>query len=367
MRIILIFIQKEFLQIFRNRAMLPLIFLMPLIQLLILGNAATFELKNIQMLILDKDLSSASREMSARYIHSPFFEVSNYAQSEKDCEEALLNGSADCYLSIPANFEKDLLTGQGTEIQLIVNSINASSAGLINSYCSGITADYIASKFNASGQKPPSIKVDYSYWFNPEMDYKSFMVPGILVLLVTIIALFLSSMNIVREKEIGTIEQINITPVKKYQFIAGKLIPFWIIAQIELAIGLLISWLLYHIPIEGSLLLLFSFSGLYLVVLLSLGLLVSNINKTQQQAMFISWFFMMIFIILSGLFTPLESMPQWVQYFNVLNPITYFIEFIRLVLLKGSGFAATKHLFLSMLGFAVVLLPLAVWQYKKRV
>ncbi|MBN2729537.1 MAG: ABC transporter permease [Bacteroidales bacterium] len=365
MKTILIFIQKEFLQIFRNRAMLPMIFMMPIIQLLILGNAATFEMKNIRMEILDQDLSPASRELSSRFMNSPFFEVSNTAENLNDCEQALDKGAADCYLVLPEGFERDLVNMQGTEIQLVLNAINASSASLINAYCNAIAADYVKSISGGTGQKISQIESTYSYWFNPEMNYPSFMVPGILVLLVTLIGLFLSSMNIVREKEIGTIEQINITPVKKYQFIAGKLIPFWIIAQVELAIGLLIAWLLYRIPIEGSLLLLFGFTAIYLVAVLSLGLLVSTINKTQQQAMFVSWFFMMLFIILSGLFTPVDSMPAWAQSINLVNPIKYFIEFIRMVLLKGSGFEATKHLFIIMSSFAAVLLPLAMWMYKK--
>jgi len=366
MKTILIFIQKEFLQIFRNRAMLPMIFVMPLIQLLILGSAATFELRNIKMEILDQDLSPASRELTARFQHSPFFIVSNNANDIADCEFALDKGWADCYLVLPEGFERDLVNRQGAEIQLVLNSINASAAALINAYSTAIATEYVQSISDGSGQSIPMIESTYSYYFNPEMNYPSFMVPGILALLITMIGLFLSSMNIVREKEIGTIEQINITPVKKYQFIAGKLIPFWIIAQVELAFGLVIAWLLYRIPMEGSLLLLFSFTAIYLIVVLSMGLLVSTINRTQQQAMFVAWFFMVLFIILSGLFTPVDSMPGWAQKINIINPIKYFIEFIRMVLLKGSGFAETKHLFAIMGAFAGILLPLAMWQYRKR-
>lgn len=365
MKTILIFIQKEFLQIFRNRAMLPMIFVMPILQLLILGNAATFELRNIKMEILDQDLSPASRELSARFENSPFFIVTHSANDILGCETALDKGAADCYLILPVGFERDLTNMCGAELQLVLNAINASSAGLINAYASSIATEYAQSLTEGIGQSVPMIETTYSYWYNPEMNYPSFMVPGILVLLVTVIGLFLSSMNVVREKEIGTIEQINITPVKKYQFIAGKLIPFWIIAQLELAIGLVIAWLLYRIPMEGSLLLLFAFSSIYLIAVLSLGLLVSTINRTQQQAMFVAWFFMVLFIILSGLFTPVDSMPDWAQKINIINPIKYFIEFIRMVLLKGSGFAETKHLFAIMGAFAAVLLPLSMWQYRK--
>ena len=191
------------------------------------------------------------------------------------------------------------------------------------------------------------------------------MVPGILVLLVTIICMFLTGMNIVREKEIGTIEQINITPIRKYQFIIGKLLPFWIIAQFELAFGLTLGKLLFNIPIEGNLGLVFLFSSVYLMVVLGAGLIISTINNTQQQSMFISFFFMIIFIMMSGLFTPVESMPVWAQEVNIVNPVAYFIKVLRMVLLKGSGFSDIWPQFASISVYAVLVLTFAVWRYRK--
>ena len=199
------------------------------------------------------------------------------------------------------------------------------------------------------------------------MDYKIFMAPGILVMLVTTIGLFLSGMNIVREKEIGTIEQLNVTPIKKYQFVIGKLSPFLIIALGELAIGIVISKLLFHIPINGSLFLVFAFAAIYLVVLLSMGLIVSTITKTQQQAMLFTWFFLVVFILMSGLFTSIESMPRWAQIVDYFNPLTYFIRVIRLVMLKGSSFEAVKDQFLIMFVYAISILSIAVWRYRKTV
>lgn len=345
--------------------MLPLIFMMPVIQLIILGSAATFELKNISFCIVDEDLSPASRRLGEKFNHSPFFSISVYSQNREQCEEALIEGKTDAYIIIPSGFEKKIVNGEVAKIQLIVNSINSSAAGLTAAYCNSIITEFGLSNQTLSVQNNSRINVTSSFWYNPEMNYPSFMVPGILTLLVTLIGLFLSSMNIVREKEIGTIEQINITPIKKYQFIAGKLTPFWIIAQLELAFGLFIGWLIYRIPLEGNLWLLFAFSGIYLIVILSLGLLVSTINNTQQQAMFVAWFFMVLFIIMSGLFTPVDSMPYWAQKLNIINPIKYFIEFIRMVLLKGSGFAETAYLFRTMLIFAAILLPVAIMQYRK--
>jgi ABC-2 type transport system permease protein len=193
------------------------------------------------------------------------------------------------------------------------------------------------------------------------------MVPGILVLLVTIIGMFLSAMNVVKEKENGTIEQINVTPIKKYQFITGKLLPFWIVGLVELALGLTLAWLAFNIPIIGSLWLIFLFGGLFLLVVLSFGLIISTTTNTQQQAMFIAWFFLIIFILLSGLFTPVESMPEWAQIFNYSNPIAYFIKVMRMVMLKGSDFADISEQFYALMVYAFIALSVAVWRYRKTV
>ena len=365
MKTILLLIQKEFLQIFRNRSMLPLILLMPVIQLIILGNAATFELKNIRLQIVDQDLSSSSQQLAQKFIHSPFFTVHYFGVSSHQSEELIKNESVDAYFVIPPHFEQDIKRGETTKTMLVVNAVNSSAAGLISSYCNEIISNFTWSLSAGNTVAKNEMIIDTKYWYNSTLIYSNFMVPGILTLLVTLIGLFLSSMNIVREKEIGTIEQINITPIKKHQFIIGKLLPFWIIAQIEMAIGLFIGWLIYSIPLEGSLLLLFGFTGLYLIVVLSLGLIISTISNTQQQAMFVSWFFMVLFIIMSGLFTPTDSMPYWAQQLNVINPIKYFIEFIRLVLMKGSGFNETSHLFKAISIFIVILLPMAILRYRK--
>ena len=188
---------------------------------------------------------------------------------------------------------------------------------------------------------------------------------GILVLLVTIIGMFLSGMNLVREKEIGTIEQINVTPIKKYEFIIGKLVPYWIIALFELTFGLLIAKLVFDIPILGSLWLIFLFAAVYLLVALGLGLLVSTKTNTQQQAMFLSWFFLVIFILMSGLFTSVDSMPQWARIIDLVNPIAYFVEVIRMIMLKGSGFMDVSRNFFILLLYAVLALSIATWQYRK--
>ncbi|MBE0647255.1 MAG: ABC transporter permease [Bacteroidales bacterium] len=370
MRTILYIIQKEFIQVFRNKRMLPIIFVVPIIQLLILVNAATFEMKQIDMAIVDLDLSSSSRLLTSKFQGSPFYRIISAPFSYDEAFEQMQRGEVDVIMQIPKGFEKNLVKEKNTQIQLIVDAINGASAGLINAYSTSIIMDFnreiLIEWLNpAEMAGVRRIVAETSYWYNPKLNYTTFMVPGILVLLVTIIGLLLSGMNIVREKEIGTIEQINVTPIRKIEFIAGKLIPFWIIALFELAFGLVIGKLLFNIPIEGSLWLIFLSAGVYLFVILGFGLLISTMTNTQQQSMLVSFFFMVVFILMSGLFTSVESMPIWAQKVDLLNPIAYFIKIMRMVMLKGSTFADISNLFYGMVIYAVAIISLAIWRYRK--
>jgi ABC-2 type transport system permease protein len=370
MRTILYIIQKEFLQVFRNKAMLPIIIVVPIVQLIILVNAATFEMKNIRMSVVDLDLSGTSRKLISKYQGSPFYKVNHTAFSYREAETEMRSGEVDMILQIPTGFEKQLIKESRAKVQFVINAINGQTAGLTNAYSTMILLDFNR-EFMLDNLTPQqltgirSIQTDYSFWYNPMLNYKTYMVPGILVLLVTIIGLLLSGMNIVREKEIGTIEQINVTPINKIQFIAGKLTPFWIIGLFELAFGLTVGKILFNIPMEGSLLLVFLSAGVYLFVILSFGLLISTVTNTQQQAMLVSFFFMVIFILMSGLFTSIESMPPWAQMLDRLNPVMYFIRIMRMVLLKGSVFADISPWFWSLVAYAVCILSLAVFRYRK--
>jgi ABC-2 type transport system permease protein len=199
------------------------------------------------------------------------------------------------------------------------------------------------------------IETTFSNWYNVHMNYRQFMVPGILVILLTMVGAILSALNIVREKEIGTIEQINVSPIRKHHFILGKLIPFWLMGQFVLTLGLLVARLVYGIVPSGNFGLIYLFSSVYLLAILGLGLLISSYVQTQQQAMLISFFIMMVSILLGGLYTSIESMPVWAQYITKVNPVSYFIEVMRMVILKGSGLRDISRHLLIMLGFAVVL------------
>jgi ABC-2 type transport system permease protein len=331
------------------------------------------EMKNVKLAIVDNDLSNTSRQLVSKFDASPFFKLQPQNIDLQQAEQTLALGNIDAYINIPSGFERKLNREGGAKAQVIINAINGVTAGITNAYINGIIAGYnieVRNEINGKSTIPlplGSINIDNSYWYNPQLNYKNFMVPAVLVILVTMIGLFLSSMNLVREKEMGTIEQINVSPIKKYEFIAGKLIPFWLLALAELAFGLIVGKFLFNIPVVGSLWLLFGLASIYLIAVLGIGLLISAVSNTQQQAMFVTFFIVLVCIMMSGIFTAVESMPQWAQWLNKINPVYYFMRGVRMILLKGSEF---KHLiaeFISLLVYALVILRLAVWKYKKTV
>ena len=372
MKTILFIVQKEFRQIFRNKAMLPIIFVMPLMQLLILSNAASFEVKNIQFSYIDNDHSVASRALISKFQASSYFKIIESFDSKAKANQEMQKGKVDVILEIPNHFERNLIKEKKTSLSVSINAIDGAAAGIENVYVSQIITEFnqnLQTKLfqytDGTLVQPQNIVTIPSFWYNNTLNYKTFMVPGILVLLVTMITLFLSSMNIVREKEIGTLEQINVTPIKKHQFIIGKLFPFWVLGLVILTVGLTIAKIVFNVPILGNIGLIYMFTSVYLFVILGIGLFISNHTETQQQAMFIAWFFMVIFILMSGLFTPIESMPEWAQNITLFNPIRYFVEIIRMVMLKGATFSDISFQFFIIFMYAFVLNGLAVWSYKK--
>ena len=372
MRTILFIIQKEFKQIFRNKGMLPIIFVLPMIQLLILSNAASFEVKNIQFSYIDNDHSVASRALISKFQASSYFKIIESFDSKAEANQEMQKGKVDVILEIPNHFERNLIKEKKTSLSVSINAIDGAAAGIENVYVSQIITEFnqnLQTKLfqytDGTLVQPQNIVTIPSFWYNNTLNYKTFMVPGILVLLVTMITLFLSSMNIVREKEIGTLEQINVTPIKKHQFIIGKLFPFWVLGLVILTVGLTIAKIVFNVPILGNIGLIYMFTSVYLFVILGIGLFISNHTETQQQAMFIAWFFMVIFILMSGLFTPIESMPEWAQNITLFNPIRYFVEIIRMVMLKGATFSDISFQFFIIFMYAFVLNGLAVWSYKK--
>lgn len=370
-RTLSILIKKEFLQIFRNRSILAIIFVMPVIQLVILPLAANYEIKDIKIAVVDHDKSTQSRELIRKITASGYFKMTHYGENYEKAYEEIEKDKADLILEVPNNFEKDLVRENSGKILLAINAINGTKAGLSASYLAQILQDYnrqiqveidpdVESSAETSG-----LQIVPTFWFNENYNYRLSLVPGILAFLVTLISGYLAALNIVQEKETGTMEQINVSPIKKRDFILGKLIPFWILAMVAFTIGLFVTIFVYKIQMQGSFLLLYGFIAVYLVTVLGLGLLASVYSETQQQAMFIVFFFMMIFILMSGLFTPTESMTDWAKYIAYANPVTYGVDGIRLIMLKNSGLRDLLPHFSFLISLGSVAITWAVLRYRK--
>lgn len=361
-------LQKEFRQIFRNKSILRMIIAIPIIQLLVLPLAADYEIKNIRISIIDLDRSTESRHLIQKITASNYFQLTDNPNSFQAAFQQFERDEADIILEIPDDFEKSLVTGQPTPLYIAVNAVNGTKASVGNNYLMQIVADFSrhVKLMDAGEQSVQQVEVTASNWFNPFLNYPSFMVPGILVVLVTMVGAYMCALNIVKEKEVGTIEQINVTPVRKHHFILGKLIPFWIIGIVVFTLGLFcIARLIYGIVPVGSILLLYGFLSLYLVAVLGIGLIISAYSSTQQQAMSLAFFCIMIFMLMSGLFTSIDSMPEWAKWIAWCNPVTYFIDVTRLIILKGSNLSNLQSHFLIMTAMAVVSNTWAVLSYKK--
>jgi ABC-2 type transport system permease protein len=374
MRTLRFLLRKEFLQIARDRTMLAMLIAAPVIQLLILSNATTFEIRRTKMYLVDADHSTASRGLVQRMVASGRFVVAEASGSGERADEALLKRDVSMVLEVPPDFERDLVRTGHAPVQMIFNAEDGAAAGILRSYATRILSSYSAElsteygrggRGGGAGAGSARIQVRTRGWYNPELSYTHFMVPGILVLLVTVIATAMTSMNIVREKEIGTLEQLNVTPITKGQFIASKLLPFWIIALVDLAIGLAVGRLVFGIPVRGSLPLIFGAAMVYLFAALGIGLWVSTIAQTQQQAMFFSFALNMIYLLMSGLFTPLQSMPGWAQWLAELSPMKHFIVIMRAVLVKGAGLADVRAPLLVLAVYGGAVLMLSVRSYSK--
>jgi ABC-2 type transport system permease protein len=342
---------------------------MPLVQMLILVFAATNELTHVDLAVVDYDYSASSRKLVAEIAGNPFFKLRQNITNTAEAEDLLMRTKIDLALVIPHDFDKDLTMNKKADVQVLVDAINGNAAQLSFGYLSNVIADYnrkimIISAIPEEGQIR-NVVIKPTFWFNQQLIYKYYMAPGILVVLITVIGMLLGGMNLVREKELGTIEQINVTPIKKWQFIAGKLLPFLAIGLFDLGFGLLVAKIAFNIPMRGSLLLLFGLGAIYLVLVLSSGLFISTISDTQQQATFVAYFTLIVFILMSGLFTPVESMPDWAQRLDYANPLYYFVKIMRSVLIKGSGFIDIFNEFAALSVFAATMFGLAIFRYRK--
>ena len=371
MRVLRYILQKEFRQMFRDKTILAMMFISPTIQLVIIPLAMNFDVKDINVSVVDHDHSSLSQKLITKIGATGYF---RYVNAEASYKQALLHierGDVDLILEIPSGFERNLVREGKQKIVLSADAINGTRASLGSNYLTSIIGDFNRNiQLNVMGNtagiaSPSTIDITYSNWFNPLGEYRFYIVPGVLVLLLTMIGGFISALNIVKEKEMGTIEQINVSPIKKWQFILAKMIPFWVVGMVVFTVGLVVAYVVYGIFPLGSLAVLYLFAAVYLIALLGFGLLISTYSDNQLQAMFVAFFFMMIFMLMSGLFTSIESMPLWARTISHLTPITHFIKVIRMIVLKGSGFSDIKMEFIYEVIFAIVLNGWAIFNYRK--
>jgi len=371
-RRILFLARAEVLHVVRDKATLAQVLVLPVLQLLVLSNAATFAIRNTPMYVVDFDHSQASRDLVRRFSASGHFRIIGETASPAAADEALLSGDATMVLTVPAEFEQRLARPGVAPVQLAVNAEKGSAAGIVQSYASSIVSAYERDLNDAAASRgaprpgAARLEIPVRNWYNADLNYRDYMVPGILVALVTMIGTLLTAQNIAREKELGTLEQLNVTPITRAQFITAKLLPFWALAMIDLAIGLAVARFAFDVPMRGSLLLLFGAAAVYLVAALGIGLWISTLVETQQQAMFVTFFILNVYLLMSGLFTPIDSMAPWVEAVSQLNPVRHFVTISRAILIKGAGAPEIARPFAILTVYAAAMLAIAIRQHQKR-
>jgi len=357
-------IEKEFKSIIRNKFLPKLIFGFPVVMMLVMPWAANLDIKDIKVVVVDNDRSGMSRKLIDKINASKYFIVEDYCLSYKDARNAVEHDKADIILEVPHDFENSLNREGISKVNISANAVNATRGGMGSAYLAAVISDFCSDQ-NVN-IKVPSIDVISQTRYNPTMNYKKFMVPALMAMLLTMLCGFLPALNIVSEKETGTIEQINVTPVPKFVFIFSKLVPYWIIGFIVLTMVIILARIFYGVFPQGNLAAFYFLASIFVLVVSGLGLVISNNSNTMQQAMFVMFFFMLIMIMISGLFTPVESMPEWAQVIAGFNPMRYFIEVMRMVYMKGSGLADLTKQIVALSSFAVFFNSWAIISYRKR-
>jgi ABC-2 type transport system permease protein len=367
---------KEFIQLRRDPKLFPILFIVPVFQLMILGYAANLDVNNIPAAVCDLDRTPASRDFLSRFPNSGYFTFERYADRVADLDPLLDKGAVALAIVIPKGFGKDMAAGRTASVQMIADGADSSYATRGLAYAAQIAASYsgeilLERLLTAAGgmrQAPGGIFAEVRVWYNPELKSRNFMVPGVLGLLLMVVTMMLTSLAIVKEKELGTLEQLIVTPIKPWQLIIGKLTPFALIGLVEIALVLVVSILWFGIPVRGSILLLLVLCMVFLLTTLGLGLLVSTISKTQGQAMMTAAFFIMMpMVFLSGFVFPIENMPKAIQAVTYVMPLRYFFIIIRGIFLKGAGLPELWDESLAMGAIGLLILGMAVARFQKKI
>jgi ABC-2 type transport system permease protein len=373
MKNILYIIRKEFLQLRQDRKMFGISFIAPVLQLIVLGYAATFDVKDIPTVVCDFDNSPSSRELVRGFTSTEYFHVIGYFDNISEIDHQLDDGHASIAIVIPRGFEKKIGIGQSAPLQVLADGTETSTAGIGLSYTSLIVSQFSQNILletlvkRGSLTLPARVTAEFRVWYNPELKSRNFMVPGVLGLLLMVMTMLLTSLAIVKEKELGTLEQLVVTPIKPYQLIIGKLAPFFLIGVIDVILVVFFASLIFSIPVKGGVLLLLFLSLIFLMTTLGLGLFISTISRTQQQAMMTAiFFFMMPMMFFSGFVFPIESMPSIIQYISYLVPLRYYFVIVRGLFLKGIGLSTLWSQVLALLIFGSVILGMSVMRFQKK-
>ncbi len=363
---------KEFIQVLRNPRMRAVIFVVPIVQVLIIGYAVSTDVRHVPMAVYDLDASPASRELVAHFEGSGYFDVVHWISRESEVRETLDAGTTKVVLRLNSGFGQDLEGGRSAMAQLLLDGSDSNTGSVVMGYASRIVADFnrsvMAERFSRAlgvTLEAEPVGVASRAWFNANLDSRNYFVPGVLAMLVAVVSVILSSMAIVREREIGTMEQIMVTPIGRLEFILGKTIPFALIGFVDVMLISLIAVFWFQVPMLGNPLFLILGTGLYLLSTLGVGLFISTVSSTQQQAMMTAFFFMLPAFMLSGFVYPIANMPEPVQWFTYLNPLRYYLVIIRGVYLKGLGFHVLWPQMLALALLGAGMLSLAAGRFKK--
>jgi ABC-2 type transport system permease protein len=362
-------VRKELLELRQDPRLFGIVIMAPIIQLTMLGYAATTDVRNVPLVVVDHDGSSDSRELVSRFTASQSFELVDTLSSVSEIDRYLDSGVAWMALAIPADYGERVRAGASTTVQVVADGTDANSTNVALGYAGSLVSAYARELAARTGRAPatPLVTADVRVWFNPELESRVFMIPGILALLLLLITTNLSSMAIVREKELGTLEQLNVTPIARWELILGKLLPYAAIGLLDvlLVVAVSIGW--FEVPLRGSFALLLAMCVVYLFTTLGLGLFVSTISSTQQQAMMTaSFFFLIPMVFLSGFVFPIENMPAAIQPVTYLIPLRYFLVILRGIFLKGVGLETLWPQALALLAWGAAILTLATLRSTKR-
>jgi len=372
-RRILRIVRKEFIQLRRDPRLLRIVIMAPLFQLFIFGYAVTTDVKHVSTAIYDQDRTATSREFTERLVRSGYFDFDYYLSDPADIARLLDAGRAQMVLSIERGFAKDLARNRTAHLQIILDGSDSMTAGIISGYVGGVVQAYSLKaagerleRLRAAVPRVPRIDGRLRVWYNPDLKSVNYMVPGVVCMLLLVVTMILTSMAIVKEREIGTLEQLIVTPIKARELMLGKTVPFILIGFVDMTLVLAAAVLWFRVPVAGSVLLLFALAAIFLLTSLGGGLFISTVSRTQQQAMMTAFFFMLPSILLSGFMFPIENMPRVIQWLTYAIPLRYFLVIIRGIFLKGNGLAVLWPQVVVLLALGVAIMAMSALRFTKR-